>query len=160
MSDQLVILDAGRVAQIGTPEEIYNRPNSPFVASFMGAGNVMKLSLQPAGNRVAIAPGPFNDVVEIDAAVVAETLFGEVNAHFRSEDARLCAPDEATESCLVLRGEIAQCSYPGGFYRYAVRVGPQQYLVDDAQRLRIGDAVGVALPATALHFYPTPTNIQ
>src|SRR5438046_3594618 len=38
MADRIVILDAGPVAQIGAPEEIYNRPNSPFVATFLGAG--------------------------------------------------------------------------------------------------------------------------
>ena len=32
MADRIVILDGGRAAQIGAPEEIYNRPNSPFVA--------------------------------------------------------------------------------------------------------------------------------
>jgi hypothetical protein len=53
-----------------------------------------------------------------------------------------------------LRGEIVQCSYPGGFYRYAVRIGSRQYLVDDARRLAIGEAIGIALPATALHLYP------
>jgi putative spermidine/putrescine transport system ATP-binding protein len=160
MADRLVILDAGRVAQIGTPEEIYNWPNSPFVASFMGAGNIMKLSLQSAGNRIAIGAGPCNDAVEIDVARFAQTPSGEINVHFRSEDARLCAPDEAMENCLVLRGEIVQCSYPGGFYRYAIRVGPHQYLVDDARRLAIGNAVGIALQAGVLHFYAAPTNVQ
>ena len=78
-----------------------------------------------------------------------------LNAHFRSEDARLCDPGAVADGCLVLRGEIVQCSYPGGFYRYAVRVGAErQYLVDDARRLPLGDAVGIALPLTALHFYP------
>jgi len=37
MADRIAILDAGRIAQLGTPEEVYNRPNSPFIASFMGA---------------------------------------------------------------------------------------------------------------------------
>jgi len=54
----------------------------------------------------------------------------------------------------VLRGRIIQASYPGGFYRYAVRVGPHQYLVDDPRRLAIGDAIGIALPEAALHLYP------
>ena len=85
---------------------------------------------------------------------------GSVNAHFRSEDARLCAPADAQQNCLVLRGKIAQCSYPGGFYRYAIRVGSQQYLVDDAQRLAVGDPVGVALPAKALHCYAAPTRVE
>ncbi len=39
MADRIAILDAGRIAQPGAPEEVYNRPNSPFIASFMGAGN-------------------------------------------------------------------------------------------------------------------------
>jgi putative spermidine/putrescine transport system ATP-binding protein len=159
MADRLVILDAGRAAQIGTPEEIYNRPNSPFVASFMGAGNIVPLSLREAGNRVVIGAGPCNDAIEVDT-LFAGKISGDVNAHFRSEDARLCAPNEAEDDCLVLRGEIAQCSYPGGFYRYAIRVGRQQYLVDDARRLAIGDAVGIALPAGALHFYSSPTKSQ
>ena len=33
------------------------------------------------------------------------------------KDARLCPPDQPNDGCLVLRGEIVQCSYPGGFYR-------------------------------------------
>jgi putative spermidine/putrescine transport system ATP-binding protein len=78
-----------------------------------------------------------------------------VSAHFRSEDARLCGPGDIIDGCLVLAGEILQCSYPGGFYRYAVRVGRQlQYLVDDPRRLTIGGAIGIALPLSALHFYP------
>jgi putative spermidine/putrescine transport system ATP-binding protein len=152
MADRLVILDAGRVAQIGTPEEIYNRPNSPFVASFMGAGNIIPLTLGAEGNRITIAEGPFNSAAMIDAAL-ADTIRGPANAHFRSEDARLCAPDEPPDNNLLLRGEIVQSSYPGGFYRYAVRVGSRQYLVDDARRLNVGETVGVALPARALHFY-------
>jgi ABC-type Fe3+/spermidine/putrescine transport system ATPase subunit len=158
LADRLVILDAGHAAQIGTPEEIYNRPNSPFVASFMGAGNIVALRLARAGNRIAITAGPFNASVEIDAVLVDGASEGPVNAHFRSEDARLCTPDQAPENCLVLRGRIAQCSYPGGFHRYAIRVGSQQYLVDDVQRLAIGDPVGVALPAGALHCYAGTNN--
>jgi putative spermidine/putrescine transport system ATP-binding protein len=46
MADRIAILDAGHVAQISTPEEIYNRPNSPFVASFMGAANVVPLTVR------------------------------------------------------------------------------------------------------------------
>jgi putative spermidine/putrescine transport system ATP-binding protein len=164
MADRLVILDAGRVAQIGTPEEIYNRPNSPFVASFMGAGNIVPLMVRGEGNRIVIGSGPNNDAVEIDAALIDRGGIGQagrsgpVNAHFRSEDARLSPSDEAIGGYLVLRGEIAQCSYPGGFYRYAVRVGPQQYLVDDARRLAVGETVGIALPAGTLHFYPASTE--
>src|SRR5207249_1800328 len=69
MADRILILDAGRAAQLGTPEEIYNHPNSPFVASFMGAGNIIALRLSMADGRVAIAAGPSNEAVELDGAL-------------------------------------------------------------------------------------------
>ncbi|MBV9014253.1 MAG: ABC transporter ATP-binding protein [Alphaproteobacteria bacterium] len=161
MADRIAILDAGRVAQIGTPEEIYNRPASPFVASFMGASNVLPLRCGGDGKDVAIDDVGLSNGFTVNPSLLpAGTLRacgGEapVKAHFRSEDARLCSPDEAIDGCLVLRGEIVQCSYPGGFYRYAVQVGTrQQYLVDDPRRLAVGEAIGIALPLKALHFYP------
>src|SRR5216683_2638829 len=91
MADRIVVLDGGRAAQIGTPEEIYNRPNSPFVASFMGAGNVVPLRVRAAGERFALSPGPPSDEVEIAAALLATDGIGgcsaeaPVDAHFRSE---------------------------------------------------------------------------
>jgi ABC-type Fe3+/spermidine/putrescine transport system ATPase subunit len=159
MADRIVILNAGRIAQIGTPEEIYNRPASPFVASFMGASNIVPLLLRNDGSGLALEPEALGRRIAIDPAVLPiDTDAGcavSLNAHFRSEDARLCDPGAVGDGCLVLRGEIVQCSYPGGFYRYAVRVGAeQQYLVDDERRLPTGDAIGIALPLTALHFYP------
>src|SRR5215210_7721427 len=36
MADRIVVMDQGRVAQVGAPEEVYHKPNSPFIASFMG----------------------------------------------------------------------------------------------------------------------------
>src|SRR5271167_2788606 len=68
MADRIAILDAGRVAQIGTPEEMYNHPNSPFVASFMGATNVLRLRILRVAGHVAIAEGPNNGRAEVAAA--------------------------------------------------------------------------------------------
>src|SRR5262249_25470490 len=56
MADRIVTLNAGHSAQIGTPEEIYNRPASPFVASFMGAGNIVPLRLRSNGNGLELEP--------------------------------------------------------------------------------------------------------
>jgi ABC-type sulfate/molybdate transport systems ATPase subunit len=57
MADRIAILDAGHVAQIGTPEEIYNRPISPFVAGFMGATNAPKgRSSSPKVRSIVASP--------------------------------------------------------------------------------------------------------
>ena len=149
MADRIAILDAGRIAQLGSPEEVYNRPNSPFVASFMGAGNVLELEARPANHGVRIEAGAHNDSVVIQGSAVT----GPVVAHFRSEAARLGPADAAAADRLLLRGRIVQASYPGGFYRYAVAVGQNQFMVDDTRRLAVGEAVGIGLPVSSLHFF-------
>jgi len=149
MADRIAILDAGRIAQVGSPEEVYNRPNSPFVASFMGAGNVLSLEAKPANGGMEIQPGAHNDGVLVPGPALA----GPVVAHFRSEAARLGPAQERSPDRLMLRGRITQASYPGGFYRYAVAVGQNQFMVDDTRRLAVGEAVGVGLPVSSLHFF-------
>ncbi|HEX6158275.1 MAG TPA: ABC transporter ATP-binding protein [Burkholderiales bacterium] len=149
MADRIAILDAGRVAQLGTPEEVYNRPNSPFIAAFMGAGNVLELEARPADGGIRIEAGAHHDTVLIRGAGVA----GPVVAHFRSEAARLGPADATDPERLLLRGRIVQASYPGGFYRYAVAVGQNQFMVDDTRRLAVGENVGIGLPVSSLHLF-------
>ncbi|MBI3706289.1 MAG: ABC transporter ATP-binding protein [Proteobacteria bacterium] len=155
MADRIVILDAGQIVQAGPPEEVYNRPNSPFVAAFMGATNSVELKALAGDNRVVIAAGPHNAEAELPAD--GRPLSGAVVAHFRSEAARLIGADaRPAPGDLVLRGRIVQASYPGGFWRYAVRVGERQFMVDDEDRRETGAEIGIRLPPTALHLYPAP----
>jgi ABC-type Fe3+/spermidine/putrescine transport system ATPase subunit len=149
MADRRAILDAGRIAQLGSPEEVYNRPNSPFVAAFMGAGNVLALEAKPADGGMEIQPGTHNDGIVVPGSAMA----GPVIAHFRSEAARLGPVDATAPDRLLLRGRIVQASYPGGFYRYAVAVGQNQFMVDDTRRLAVGETVGIGLPVSSLHFF-------
>jgi len=153
MADRIAILDAGRIAQLGTPEEVYNRPNSPFVAAFMGAGNVLELEAKPADGGMRIEAGSHNEGVLIRGS----TMAGPVVAHFRSEAARLGPADASAPDRLLLRGRIVQASYPGGFYRYAVAVGQNQFMVDDTRRLPVGENVGIGLPVSSLHIFSRRT---
>ena len=63
------------------------------------------------------------------------------------------AAEAAAPDRLLLRGRITQASYPGGFYRYAVAVGQNQFMVDDTRRLAVGENVGIGLPVSSLHFF-------
>jgi putative spermidine/putrescine transport system ATP-binding protein len=152
MADRIVILDAGRIAQIGPPEEVYNRPVSPFVAAFMGAGNAIRLNVSAAAGCLAIEPGPHNGPMAFAPAHDGPAP-GPVVAHFRSEQAALTNGEVGGRS-LTLWGRIAQAAYPGGFWRYAVAVGEQQFLVDDPRRFTVGEEVRIRLPADALYIYP------
>src|SRR3546814_13527530 len=42
MSDEIAVMNQGRIAQHGTPVEIYSQPNSPFVADFIGTSNLIR----------------------------------------------------------------------------------------------------------------------
>ena len=87
------------------------------------------------------------------AAADAQTP-GPVIAHFRSEQAALANGEGTGARGLMLWGRIAQAAYPGGFWRYAVAVGEQKFLVDDPRRFTVGEEVRIRLPAEALYIYP------
>jgi iron(III) transport system ATP-binding protein len=65
MADRIVVMNAGRIEQIGPPEEVYERPKSRFVARFIGAGNVVDAKhvgdnkVEVAGHTLAIGQGDF-----------------------------------------------------------------------------------------------------
>ena len=107
-----------------------------------------------------IPAGPNNDAAALPdggdapALHLADGIDARAVVHFRSEAASLVPQGESAPDSLVLRGRIRQSSYPGGFYRYAVTVGDQEYFVDDARRFATGAPVGICLPAHALHLYP------
>jgi ABC-type Fe3+/spermidine/putrescine transport system ATPase subunit len=158
MADRIVILNEGYIVQQGTPEDVYNRPASPFVASFTGANNVVALNVGIEDGHVRIAAGEHNAEALLglgsEGVHLAEPKDGPAFAHFRTEAARLIIGDDVPPNSLTLRGRITQSSYPGGVYRYAVDVGGRQFMVDDKRRLSTGAEVGIWLPAEALHLYP------
>ena len=55
ISDRIAIMDGGRILQIGSPAEIYDRPATPYVADFIGAANL--LGRDARGGTVDLAPG-------------------------------------------------------------------------------------------------------
>ncbi len=158
MADRIVVLDQGRIAQVGTPEELFERPASPFVAAFMGADNVVELEGEARGDRVEIRAGMDHDAATLPLGPggvhLAAGAGGPLHAHFRGGAASLVRPGASGPLALVLRGRVVQCAYLGAGWRYGVEVGLGRYLVDDPQRLEVGDAVGVAVPPTALHLFP------
>ncbi|MCX8998275.1 ABC transporter ATP-binding protein [Rhizobiaceae bacterium BDR2-2] len=156
MADRIVILDAGRIAQQGTPEEVYNRPASAFVAAFMGAENILQLTGSPEGDRFAIAAGPANAGAHVPLA--GRPLgSGPVDARFRPEAARIAAAGSALpEGGAVFHGTVLAASYPGGVWRHTIRIGEAEIMADAAQAFAPGDRVDVHVPAEALFLFDRP----
>ncbi|NJN19755.1 MAG: ABC transporter ATP-binding protein, partial [Oscillochloris sp.] len=56
VADRIAVMDAGRIAQFGTPQELWERPRNAFVARFLSAATIVTTQ-HIGGNRVQIAPG-------------------------------------------------------------------------------------------------------
>ena len=57
LSDRIVVMNAGRVEQVGTPPELYERPGTPFVAGFLGRTNVIRVDIRRDGAEAYLAIG-------------------------------------------------------------------------------------------------------
>ena len=159
IADRIVVLRDGRIAQQGTPHEVYHRPVSPFVASFMGADNVVPLTVRPVSDGAAISTGPASpeSVLPIGESGIrfgGETADGLFDAHFRAASARLLPPGAAVaEPSLLLPGRIAHASYPGDLWRHTVEVGGRHFIIDGPAQFGPGAEVRIAIPAASLHLF-------
>jgi ABC-type Fe3+/spermidine/putrescine transport system ATPase subunit len=163
MADRIVILNGGRIEQQGPPEDVYNRPETPFVARFMGAENAIELPARLSAEKIEIPAGPHNAaaVLRRKAAGAEPTASGEAGmiAYFRSEAARLSAHDgsearQVDSDAIVLSGHVTEVSYPGGTWRHAVQIGERHFQVDAAVRYAPAERVRVVLPSEAIFLFP------
>ncbi len=116
MSDRIVVMNEGRVEQIGAPFEIYNYPRTRFVASFVGTLNILSgIIVDPAGGKVTI------DGQEITTARgVVDASPGDVRPVALRPEAILL--DDAGEGRNRLSGEIDEVNFLGAVVRIRVRL--------------------------------------
>ncbi|MBV0893981.1 ABC transporter ATP-binding protein [Microbacterium sp. NC79] len=137
ISDRIAVMNAGRIEQIGTPEELYGQPISPFVAAFVGLSSVVP----------GVASG---NTVEIWGTTLPLTtpLSGDVEVPLRPEHVRLAEPAGA-----VTRGTVQESTFLGSFRRTVVltdsghRIAVQH---DAAVKPQFGDVVGLELTGAAV----------
>jgi putative spermidine/putrescine transport system ATP-binding protein len=73
MSDRIAVMDAGRILQVGTPQEVYDEPDSTFVAGFVGVSNLLELEVERVEGTVAqLRLGPRDSVrADVETGVTA-----------------------------------------------------------------------------------------
>jgi iron(III) transport system ATP-binding protein len=121
-ADRVVVMNAGRIEQVGTPEDIYDRPITRFVASFIGMNNLLDCR------------------IEAGKAIIAELPISVEMFEHR------CPPSDTTN---VLAGTIRRQSFLGDARDYLVDIGNGQLIrVSSRPALRVaaGDKVWVRLP--------------
>ncbi|GBD15196.1 Spermidine/putrescine import ATP-binding protein PotA [bacterium HR26] len=144
MSDRIAVMNAGRVLQVGTPLEIYERPSSRFVADFIGESNFLEGRVTGLnGQQVTVV---IDDRVPVPARAQDGLAVGEqVTVAIRPEKIRLRPPGmERTDGCV--RGRVEEVVYIGTDTYYLVRLTERctvRVRVQNSQnRLDSGEAVG------------------
>jgi putative spermidine/putrescine transport system ATP-binding protein len=156
LADRIVILEGGRIVQHGTPEYVYNRPASAFVAAFMGAENTLTLSEEVMADTFMVAQSAINEAAEFPT-VCSPRLGGQAEARFRPEAARLFALNKSPpREGANFKGVVVAVTYPGGHWRHSVRVGEHEILADDLRAFQPGEEVRVHVPPQALFLFPKP----
>jgi spermidine/putrescine transport system ATP-binding protein len=145
MSDRIAVMNGGSILQIGTPEEIYERPSVRFVADFIGETNLLEAT-RIGERRFRLASGETVETAEAGPAGDAVTLA------IRPERANLAPPGSAG-----LAGIVEQIVYEGTDTTYYVQLASglrfrlsEQNRDGARPRVGTGDAVAVALPAAAI----------
>ena len=117
LGDRIAVLNAGRLEQIGTPDEVYNRPETEYVATFLGAANLLLGVIDNQAVEIGTASIPAG-------AEAARFRDGQsVKLVFRPEDVVLSKAGQLPEGCRRLtNGVIEEKSFVGAYERLTVRL--------------------------------------
>jgi len=147
MADQIVVMNGGRVEQVGKPEDIYEHPASTFVADFIGRANLLP------GRIVGIEP----DAVLVEVAGVGQIHVSRRGSEFRTgQDVTLLVRPHRLDVQMRqmgpgvgrLRGRIEAHSYTGEMLAYTIAVGNHQIEVETLTGFGDSHAVGAEVDIT------------
>ena len=117
LGDRVAVLNEGRIEQIGTPFEIYNYPATEYVASFLGAANILEATVRQGGLEV----GPAKIITAVDPAKFRN---GDcVKIVFRPEDVVLSRSDERRPGLTrISNALVEEVIFVGAFERIRLRL--------------------------------------
>jgi multiple sugar transport system ATP-binding protein len=127
MADKIVVLRAGRIEQVGTPLDLYNKPRNQFVAGFIGSP------------RMNFVP----------ATQLPQAQAGAVTVGIRPEHAQL-----ADDGQLQLQvTQVEQLGANSILHGHVVPDAPFEVILPGQTRIQRGDTVRVTAPAENLHYF-------
>ncbi|HEX2161251.1 MAG TPA: ABC transporter ATP-binding protein [Thermoleophilaceae bacterium] len=121
MSDRIAVMNRGLVEQVATPEEVYGRPETTFVAGFIGVSNLMPGVVEATGpnGRLRLDVGPEVDAVIADGLTVGERCHAVVRPEkLQIADAGAASADGAAS----VEGEVESSVYLGSATQLVVRL--------------------------------------
>lgn len=141
MSDTVVVMDKGKIQQIGTPEDIYNEPVNAFVADFIGESNIVD-AIMIEDYLVTFGGVKFKC---LDAGFEKNEF---VEAVVRPEDIQIVEPGASAS----LTGKITGVTFKGVHFEILVDVGGFIWMIQTTrEHLKEGDTIGMYIEPDAIH---------
>lgn len=139
MSDRVVVMNNGKIEQIGTPADIYNEPANAFVADFIGEANIL--------NGIMVK----DYIVNIQGAEFEclDKGFGEnrpIDVVVRPEDIELTSPENAK-----LTGEVTDVVFKGVHYEMTVMCKNCMWIIQNTSSWEVGTRVGLKIIPDHIH---------
>ncbi len=139
MSDTVVVMNKGKIQQIGTPVDIYNEPKNAFVADFIGESNIIdgvmledKLVRLDGRDFVCLDKG-FSKNEPVDVVI-------------RPEDVDIVSPEKG-----MLTGEVTSVTFKGDYYEIIIDVCGFKWMVQATDEVKVGDKPGLIIEPDAIH---------
>ena len=139
MSDTVVVMDKGRIQQIGTPEDIYNEPKNAFVADFIGESNILD-GIMRADYVVEFFGRKFRC---LDRGFAKDE---PVDVVIRPEDVDIVPPDNGH-----LCGTVTSVTFKGVHYDTIVDFKGFKWLIQTTDLHRPGEYIGIKLTPNDIH---------
>ena len=139
MSDTVVVMDAGRIQQIGSPEDIYNEPQNAFVADFIGESNIIDGIMRADGvveifnRRFPCLDGGFGKDEAVDVVI-------------RPEDVDIVPEDQGQ-----LKGTVTSVTFKGMQYDIIVDFYGFKWLIQTTDLSPVGSRIGIKIDPDGIH---------
>ena len=141
LSDTIVVMNEGKIQQIGTPTDIYNEPCNAFVADFIGESNILN-AVMVRDRVVKFMDKEFECIDEGFGENV------EVDVVIRPEDVYIIRNAEAA----MFSGKVKSCTFKGVHYEMFVET-PDGYeiMIQDYNAFEVGSEVGMMIKPADIH---------
>ncbi len=139
MSDRVVVMDNGKIQQVGTPKDIYNEPKNAFVADFIGESNILDgvmlsdFKAQFSGQIFECLDSGFEPNEKVDVVV-------------RPEDVDIVSVDKG-----MLTGTVTSVTFLGVHFEIIVDIGGFKWMIQTTDEHHIDEKVGLFIEPDAIH---------
>ena len=156
VSDRIAVMEGGKVHQVGTPQEIYHRPATRFVATFIGKNNLLEGEISQVEGDAGLVSIPGLGLLQVDLRRRGQGVLAVPGSRaalaIRPEGVQFISEPGGPNT---FTGRVAGAEFTGAFTEYNLMVGGLRLLAagsdPDGELRRPGDEVHLRLPPERIY---------